>query len=342
MGQGRRVPYLDLMRVVSMIAVILLHVSAQNWSAAEAASPEWRLFNAVNSLFRWGAPVFVMISGALLLDRDYAPRELLGKLFRLGAAFLFWSVLYALAERAYADLSPAQFLFQIVSGHYHMWFLYMIAGLYLLMPFLRKITASRRLTEYFLLLALVFNFAVPQAIALLSLASPSLADGADAVLRKAYFHFPLGFVGFFVLGYYLRRRDISPKGRALLCGLGIAGFAATAAGTSLLSLRRGAPNDMLYTYFSLNVLAECAGVFVFFKYRRVGESPALTALSRSAFGVYLVHPLVMDFMKNVLGLDTLSFSPFLSVPVLAAAVFAVSCVLSFAVGRIPKLGGTVV
>lgn len=337
-----RVGYLDRLRATSVLGVVILHVSAQNWSVAGVYSPAWHLFNAVDSLLRWATPMFVMISGALMLSKDHAPRDLFRKTVRLAAAFLFWSVLYAAVESAYRDLGPGEFLGQVAAGHSHMWFIIMIAGLYLLVPFLKRLVESRRLTEYFLLLALIFNFALPQLISALSLASPGLSGAVSAIVNKGYLHFPLGFTGYFVLGHYLYNTDIPKKTRRLLYVLSLCGFAATAGFTAALSQAQGRANDMLYTLFSLNVFLECPGVFVFFKYRGGKAGRAAAVLSKCSFGVYLVHLMVLEFLANVLGLNTLSFTPLLSVPVISLIVCAVSCGISCALGRIPKLGRYIV
>lgn len=344
--EKRRVFYLDALRVASVLAVMLLHVSAQNWGTAPVQSLAWQTFNAVNGLSRWGAPVFVMISGALMLGRPHAPRALGRKILRLAAAFLFWSAVYAALERHYEGLSLGQTLLQLASGHYHMWFLYMIAALYLLVPLLGKLVESRRLTEYFLVLALLFNFALPQGIGLLSLVSPALSGAAEAILAKGYVHFPLGFTGFFVLGYYLSVTDIPKRARGWIYALGLGGFVSTAAFTALLSLRQGAADGRLLTYFSLNVLAECLGVFVLFKYALPGAGERVrrlfAALSDRTFGAYLVHILFLDLLRRVLGVDTLSFSPFLSVPLIALTLFAASYAASFALGKLPVAGRIIV
>lgn len=340
-----RIGYLDDLRVGSIVAVMLLHVSAQNWSGAPVGSFAWQTMNAVNSVFRWGAPAFVMISGALLLDRDDAPGAWARRIGRLAAAFLFWSAVYAALEAVYEDLSWKQILFQVVSGHYHMWFLFMIAGLYLIAPLLRNLVRSPKLAGYFLLLALLFNFALPQAVTVLGLVSPSLAEAANSVLGKTYFHFAMGFSGYFVLGYVLRKTELTKTARRAAYVLGLCGCAATAGGTAALSLWQGSPNATLHTYFSLNVLVESVGVFVLFKSATGGGArrrAATAALSKATFGAYLIHPMVMDFLKNVLGLQTISFAPVLSIPVITALICAASYALSFAIGRIPKLGRWIV
>ena len=63
-----RLPYLDYLRVMAAAAVIMIHVSAQNWDNVPVMSSDWIIFNLYNSLAQWAVPMFLMLSGALMLD----------------------------------------------------------------------------------------------------------------------------------------------------------------------------------------------------------------------------------------------------------------------------------
>lgn len=67
-GKTERVLYLDCLRILSIAAMMLLHISAQNWSSLDLHDPAWMLFDVLNGATRWCVPVFLMISGALFLE----------------------------------------------------------------------------------------------------------------------------------------------------------------------------------------------------------------------------------------------------------------------------------
>ena len=124
---SQRVACYDVLRVAATFAVVALHLSAQHWADTDIYSTAWQAFNLYDSLVRWTVPVFVMISGVFFLAGTQSLRQILRKnVLRIVTAFVFWSALYA----AYAyffnkcALSTAVTLF--FSGHYHMWFLFMI------------------------------------------------------------------------------------------------------------------------------------------------------------------------------------------------------------------------
>lgn len=96
MDSKNRIKYLDALRVVAAIAVIMLHTSAECWGQRDVASLEQNVFTIYDSCVRWAVPVFLMISGALFLGQE-VPWKILYKkyIFRMIVAFVVWSSLYA-------------------------------------------------------------------------------------------------------------------------------------------------------------------------------------------------------------------------------------------------------
>ena len=161
-----------------------------------------------------------MISGVFFLAGTQSLRQILRKnVLRIVTAFVFWSALLCRLSAYFFNkcaLSTAVTLF--FSGHYHMWFLFMIVGLYLIVPLLRPIAQNETLLRYFLLLALVFNFLLPQLGALLSLFSWPLYSSYLSLSGMLYYHFTLGFAAYFMLGRYLSRKELSAQsGPLVLC-----------------------------------------------------------------------------------------------------------------------------
>ena len=96
-GKTERVLYLDCLRILSIAAMMLLHISAQNWSSLDLHDPAWMLFDILNGATRWCVPVFLMISGALFLNslRPISTKKLLlHNVLRVVTAFLFWACVY--------------------------------------------------------------------------------------------------------------------------------------------------------------------------------------------------------------------------------------------------------
>ena len=104
----------------------------------------WWTVNVYGAIGHLGVPLFVLLSGALLLDSSKAD-EPLGVFFkkrfrRIGLPVIFWSIAY-FAWDFYVHgkpLSVDNIVQGVFSGAYvHLWFLYLLIGLYLITPVLR-------------------------------------------------------------------------------------------------------------------------------------------------------------------------------------------------------------
>lgn len=161
-----RTVYYDCLRVAATMAVILLHVAAMNWSNVDVNSREWFVFNFYDSIARWGVPVFVMISGALFLSKKtISIKTLFFKyVLRMLTAFVVWSFIYYLVvpneivERFIGLFRPGKLekFINISTSHYHLWFVPMIAGIYICLPIIRKISEDEKISNYFLIISFVF------------------------------------------------------------------------------------------------------------------------------------------------------------------------------------------
>ena len=337
----RRVIYFDLLRVVAIFAVVAVHLSAMHWADVDVNSRAWFAFNLYCTAGKWSVPIFVMISGALFLGRDTDIHTILKKnVARIATVFLSWSGCYALVYLVFRHAPLSVVLSEFIVGHYHLWFLYMIVGLYLLIPLLRPIVKSESLTRYFLLLAFVFTFLLPQLALFTSFVSYEASTVIRTVIMYSYCFFPLGFTIYFVGGYYLSRRNFSRREEIVLYCVGIAALLFSIIAPAVLSRAQGAANPTFYSYNDLNVLCTSVPIFVFAKqhlnFPRMGERAytLLRKMSKYSFGVYLVHPMVIELLQHF-GIDTFSCNAFFSVPLLAVFVFAVSTLISALLNAIP-------
>ena len=337
---------LDRLRAVAALAVVMLHVAGYHWTDMSQLA-RWDAFNLYDSLVRWCVPVFVMLSGVLFLDpaREYPLRELWSrKIARLALVFLFWSLVYALYDLTAGGMTAKDFLRELVFGHYHMWYLFLAAGLYAMTPLLRPITASRDTARYFLLLAAVFASLVP-ALQLIPLLGRS---GVVSTLTAfAGVTIVTGYTGYFVLGRYLYDHR-PPRGvRIALYAAGLLSVVLTVWATRTASLAAGAPDERFYDRLLPTAVLASAAVFTLFLSLPRPKERGLPAavrrsLSRCSFGIYLIHPLVLHLLDRFLGLSTLSFSGWLSVPALTALAFSLSWGITAALRRIPLLGRWIV
>ena len=153
---NQRIVYLDLLRVLATFAVIFLHVCGSELLAT-SHSRNWYIEVAGSGLVHWCVPVFVMISGALFLvpSKNVTYREILTiRIPRLLIAYVFWTVVYYFVFWYQGEFSIRGLLL----SHFHLWFLPMLMGVYLLIPFLRNIANNNTMMNYALAIWLFFIF----------------------------------------------------------------------------------------------------------------------------------------------------------------------------------------
>ena len=268
--------------------------------------------------------MFLMISGSLFLSREIPVKKLYGKyILRIFTVFLSWSSVYALA--VYTETKDAsQIIPNIITGHYHMWFLPMIAAFYMAVPLLKKITASDFLTKYFLVLSLIFAFILPQFVSTISAFSEQYGEAIEKLSNSFHMDIAATFTGYFVFGLFMSRAVISKKAEKVIYALGILGFVLTVSASD-------------YVNSDIRILLEISAIFVLLrehcpKNERLRE--VFRIIGKYSLGVYLAHEAVIQVLRK-LGLDTISFNPVLSVPVISVTAFAISLAISAILNHIP-------
>lgn len=338
--KSKRIVYLDYLRVYAAFAVICIH--SLKYGSVEFHSVEWWTYTAYNSLIRWAVPVFVMISGVFFLDnkKPLSPKKLyLNNILKLVTAYLFWTIVYRLCfypQALSVKSLVAEILYSIVYPEVHLWFIPMIVCLYLIVPVLRKITESRKTMRYFLLISLAFTFIVPlvQKIAFFQ------AEGN--IISQANFYFTLGYVPYFVLGYYMNSLDFSKSREITAYILGFIGVVGSFVFTVLASDRQKGINLFYTNGNSIFILLESVSIFVFAKCRlKKFTGKRITVFAKYSFGIYLIH-LAVIYVFRKFNINSLTIAPVVGLPLFALLVFCISLFISFILNKIPFINKYIV
>lgn len=308
---------ISLLRVVATFSVIVIHVSGPLVvKYGEISNFNWSVANIYDSFSRYSIPMFFMISGALLLHRDYRLKDFLKKRFiKILPAFLFWSLAYSLFNRYFFNdeiFSLKKVIRDIFYGsEYHLWFIYVLLGIYLFTPILRKWikNATRKEVLYVLGIWCITLFMTIPAL-------KNYLPGIDLT----YFS---GFIGYFVLGYYLTKYHTKNKLMPVLSI--ILGLAITVLGTYFMTINRGGFYDYFYEYLSLNALLVSYGVFVSLNKTtstNIRVYKVFTTLNQCCYGIFLIHPLVLKLL-DLIGLNVYIMSPLISILFVSVVCFLV-------------------
>lgn len=345
----QRVVYYDYLRVFAIIAVIVIHVSAQEWSDFGGRSYEWQIFNVYNAISRWGVSVFLMISGSLFLSRDIEIKTLYKKYIpRMVASYFVWSALHAVFAPGNVynpdfieSFSLVDFIQKTFIGPVHLWFIPMIVGIYMCLPIIRQFVVSPKLLKYYLLLGFIFGYAVPQVVYMAKdFTSGNIQKtflAVNTLISDMNIRVVVGFAYIFVLGYFLANTEFTKKQRKFIYLLGAGGFLVSVLFNAAAGWKLNTNSTNYLQTFTVNVLLEAVSVFVFFKYRKFDKeklNAVMSKLSQYSFGAYLVHILVMSVYK-FWGFNAVAFNPVFCIPVLTLATVTVAFLISFVLNKIP-------
>lgn len=299
---SKRVINIDIMRIIATLAVINIHVISNfNKEPLNSVSSYWWYFGDIShSLSRFAVPLFIMISGALLLNskKEENTKDFLKKrLLKVVIPFLFWSVAYILFNahlaHNYKNINVVYILKTILAGpvYFHLWFVYAIIPLYLITPIIKKGVNNLNNSQFkylFLLWGLTtfhtyigYFFKINVGI---------------------YINNISGFIGYFISGYYIYKSDISRKQRKIWYLIGVISLMFTIIETRLLSIQNGVFNQFFYDSMQPNIILITVAVFIFLKYHKfknIHGRDMITKLSNVCFPVYLMHPLVLHYLSKL-------------------------------------------
>jgi surface polysaccharide O-acyltransferase-like enzyme len=337
----------NLIRTIAIGMVVLVHASFFPYSIPGAITPlvmvNWFTSDVFGAIGYLGVPLFVMLSGALLLNPPKAD-ESMGlfyrkRFWRVGLPLIFWTAIYFVWS-FYVRGNPAS-LFSIgqglISGSYPiLWFLYLIVGLYLVTPMLRTLVKhiDRKQFTFLLILWFVGTVSVP----LIHTFTDFTFDPLMFVVTD--------WVGFFLLGIYL----VNVKIRRALAYLGlISGLSVAVLGAWLLTALQGEQNvDYFHGYLSFNMIIASAALFLILinvpqlKISSGGNTVfnrLISWIGQNTLPIYLLHVIVLETLELAyLGfLWPYTNNLLIDTPLLAFVTFAITCAIIYPLKKIPYI-----
>ena len=348
-AEQEKIIWIELLRIVSCFAVILLHVSTKGWGSVSVASGTWSVYEVFHSISRFGVCCFVMISGALFLGnrRGQNIRKLYGKyIARILILIVVWSFLYFIFRLFNGNLTVtgAESIFSaLLFGNYHLWYLWMVIGLYIVTPLLNVIVRDKKLCEYFLILCVVVGW-IPGVCKVI----PAFDELVQSILtQKMYLFLPMGYVGYYILGYYLNVYNLSKKWEHFIYFMGILGVLYGTIGGIFYGRYVGEPSQATYNNLTINIAFYSVAIFLIFK-NKVGKykftpriQKVICFIGNSTLGIYLTHVIfVQGFTDRFMDMVNYNF-PVMVLP-LSVAVAVCAFILTSFIKKIPLIGKWIV
>jgi surface polysaccharide O-acyltransferase-like enzyme len=290
---------MDALRIVASLFVVLAHVAGGSADGFGVFSNAWWLCKGLFFFCLWTIPVFVMISGALLLSqRPTSFKAFYTRRFsRIGVPLVFWTVFY-LGVRIVLEQEPltlSKILDLLLQGnvYYHLWFLYMVAGLYLMTPYL-QILAHHLTTRQCL------------GVVLLILIGADVFHLCNVMVWGAHptvFTLFVPYMGYYLLGYVIHHRW--PRGQ--LPGTWIAAGAALSV-MYLMCLaqpfvRLQSQQFGIFFFGFFGVPVACMAIAIYWAFREICVrplGPRLRHLASCTLGIYVVHLFILRLMQIAL------------------------------------------
>lgn len=332
----------DIARTLGAFAVVALHVSGYLVSARGTLPDNVAITGVLfQALFKFAVPLFVMVAGALHLEQksESSGHFLRKRLSRIMIPLVFWTPVYALFSIYYRKDTPADlfvFIDQVARGrvYNHLYFLWLILGLYILTPYLRVWVAAlgrRRLAQ------------LTGLILLATLVDQGLRQYFGIDYSPTIVSWCAQFLGYYMLGYLLRPVRL---GNRLPSAIVV--FTAMAAATAVLwwsmpifaTRATGWPGSL----FSPLVVIQSAAIFLICDELGRRWAPTRPRLMRAmrrtgylSFGVYLIQSMMVAVLYSYAPLVVAAKSPLVWCIAATTAISVVSLGIVAAVDRVPGL-----
>lgn len=330
----KRLEYMDWLRVISIFVVVGVHVVSKIINTGHVDEWEWQFANAIDSAIRWCVPVFFMLSGALLLTlkrEDPIGEFLKRRLTKVIIPLIFWSgvyIAYKMFEQGESYTVGQMFeIFFTDDVYYHLWFLYVIIGLYIMAPFLKILVKNmnQKIFIYFLAIWFIFAGVLPFVPKFLEF-SPALDPG----LFQPY-------IGYFLLGAYLVRYPLPKKWIWPMLFLSLISYLITVFGTHYLTEQKGELDEFFYEHYRPTQMIISVFIFSLFQHLapRLKSNPVITQLSLATLGIYVIHPLVQFYLNKFFHINETTVNAFVGVPLVWILIFTISFFIVWVLRKIP-------
>lgn len=311
MTKNERIAWLDYARSFAIICVVIVHSTEYVYPMNATVLNELPDFIklVVISLFtlgRLGVPIFLFLSGYLLLDRNYDDNGI-RNFYRHNFVPLiidteFWILIYGLFTMWYTS-SPFDFegvmkdiFFFRLCDMTHMWYMPMILGIYLWLPLMSKVvrTSNIRYLEALSGFAFMILFCIPDVNTFRDVA------GKEPLNSWLDMSCSGGIYGMMILfGYYVKKGEFESVPVPLLTGIGISSFSLTVY-TQFYLTAHGIDYAVWYNSASLVLCSLSIFVLLSRLKFKLNRNKYIEQISILSFGIYLIHNMVLKVLLKYL------------------------------------------
>ena len=310
--EKNRILYFDILNILACISVIFLHCNGivHTYSKIRA----WNTSLIVEVICYWAVPVFIMLTGATLMNyrKKYDTKTFFKKrILKVCIPFIFWALFMIAWKNAIGKLYVEQWSIQGILNIFFTnkeesiyYFMFIIIGIYLTLPILSILAENkyRKVLWYIVIGMFITKSTLP---VILNIFNIEYNNYLTILLD--------GYIIFVVLGYLLSTMELKKKQRALIYILGITSCILRYCVTYFLSTRDQKINKLLFGYTQFHSVFLAVAVFVFIKnvnWNKIINKEKLTntlsKISGCSFGIYLIHKIVMYYEQLIFNINVYS------------------------------------
>ena len=344
-----RIIYLDYLKALAIFSIITMHIAA---FMANTEALNLTMHN-LSQIGRFAVPMFLMVSGVLLLNRDYGSFKafFIKRASKITIPFVFWVLIIILLTFYINNYGPDNLLSVIYASFFNfgiLWYYWMIIGVYLALPIINEYVKNTGLEgiKYFLVIAIIASI-IYQTCKIFKL--HTYLD----------FRFFIGPIFYILLGYYLHNKKfkISDNKIALIS---LALFIITSLLKTTLNMLTSdftifyalnnhtfieGGNIFFETYLDIGILEiiHVSSLFLLLKYLPLDKlsksvSKFFTSISKSTWGIYCSHSIFLILIPIYLGdVHLTGFKTVILIISLSIGVFIACYLITLILSRIPYL-----
>lgn len=310
---------LDHVRSIAIICVVINHAIEETYPVFDYSILDYSLQSKWFALSGWvigrsfGVPLFFFLTGFLLLPRDYTDIKNVKKFYKhnlwpLLVAWEGWILLYQIfiCIRDETVFSVGNYLkcalFLKHAGMPHTWYIPVIIGIYLFLPFVSNAirTINRSILIKLTAVIYFYCFIVPGISMLVCPTSPETIFSS-----QLYLAYSGGVYGcYLILGYifFTFRKEIDKLYSGILWGVVLLGSTTLISTVyiQLLLRNNGSQYTVGYEFFLIPVTATCAFIILYRAELRSGMQKVVMQVSLCAFGIYCIHEPILQYLDSVI------------------------------------------
>lgn len=339
-----RFMYYDLIRITACFLVITNHTIWVFDSYNQIPLSTWMTSNTIFFICKMSVPLFIMLSGALLLGKEESYKDLfISKILKIIGIIIIWSLIYDIYYNK--SFLPITNIFVKIKSiiknpiSIHFWYLYMLIGLYIMTPFIRKMIKNFSYKDFIIFLSIwiIYSTLLP------------FVGIFKTIEYSSFISIPLfsGYIGYYIMGYYLNNLTLNKKNIKIISFTFLIGLIISTGTTLVLSNATGYTSRALDNVLMFPIMVMSSSFFLLIKefgckindtLNKEKIKSIIINISSKTFGIYLIHMMLINIVCQTSVYDTIfnnNINPILSLFIYDILIFGLSYIIISILHRIP-------